>query len=221
MKKKKNKLYLYDIEKKQGIELICEKGIWFEISEKDGKRMLSSTADIYQLIFTKGAFADERKRRGYTNAVFKYSQAIGYLKAGYTLLDTHLNRYTYDPERGIMRNGEALNTLPFFGKYIIDIFSEKRVLETEEKLRTRVKYKEDYKPEKMKVVHPFDTNALRQVKKNIEERQNKPSKATSESVWEWVIPLAVGGAGIAALSCLIGKLDNNYQQNKFHYHGKY
>lgn len=216
MKKKKNKLYLYDIEKKQGIELICDKGIWFEISEKDGKRMLSSTADIYQLIFTKGAFADERKRRGYSNAVFKYSQAIGYLKAGYTLLDTHLNRYTYDPERGIIRNGEVLNVLPMFGKYIIDVFSEKRVFKTEEKPRTQVKYKEDYKPEKMKVVHPFDTDSLRQVKRNLEETQNKPSKATSESAWDWVIPLTIGGVGIAALACWLGNSNTNYK-NRFYY----
>ena len=220
MKKKKNKLYLYDIEKKQGIELICDNGVWFAISEKDGKRMLLSTDDIYHLVFSCGAYADDRRRRGYFNAVLKYSQAVDCLKSGYTLLDTHLNRYTYDPERGgIIRNGEASNALPFFGRYIIDIFSPKRVLKTETLPRTRIKHREDYiyMPE-MKVVHPFDTDALRQVKRNIEKTQNKPTETPSGSMWEWIIPLAIGSVGITALTCLIGKLDNNHHQNKFYCH---
>lgn len=201
------------------VELQKVNGRWYKIGEHENTKL--SLKDLYGLVFEFGFFVDFNTKKPF-RVVLDRSLAQHYCNLGYLLVDSHYNLYQLR-NGSLLRNGkDELVALPGTERYILEPFSQKYIAE-EKKESTSLRSKEQKQKqrEELKVAHPFDTDALRQVKKNMEKTQNKPSKATSESVWEWVIPLAIGGAGIAALTCLIGKLDNNHHQNKFYYHGKY
>lgn len=201
------------------IELQKINGAWYKIGDHENTKL--SLKDLYGLVFEFGFFVDFNTKKPF-RVVLNSSLAQHYCNLGYVLVDSHYNLYQL--QNGVLlRNGkDELVALPGTERYILEPFFQKyKAEEKKESTSLCSKEQKQKQREELKVAHPFDTDVLRQVKRNIEETQNKPSEATSESVWEWVIPLALGGVGVATLTYLMRKLDNNHYQNKFYYHGKY
>ena len=195
------------------IELQKINGRWYKIGDHENTKL--SLKDLYGLVFEFGFFVDFNTKKPF-RVVLNRSLAQHYCNLGYVLVDSHCNLYQLQ-NGTLLRNGkDELVALPGTERYLLEPFQQYIIEEKKEYTSLRSKGQKQKQREELKVPHPFDTDVLRQVKRNMEEPQNKPTKATSESVWDWVIPLTVGGAGIAALACWLGNTNTNYK-NRFYY----
>ena len=211
---RRTKFLLFNKTTKETLELQKIEGVWSVIDKHETKQL--NLDDLYRLIFKFGSFMGKGKKRSY-RVLFTRDLAINFVRRGYFVLDSCLNRYECQNNK-LLRNGkEQLVDLPEMETYILLPF-QKFIEEKEETQKENIPiYEQSHEPKK----EIFIKTKRRRIKsEKIEENKyvaDKQNSTKNENIWEWIIPIAAGGIGIAALAaCFLGKTNNNHQ-NRIYY----
>lgn len=213
------RLRLYNIKEGKKV-LLVKKDVksedWFMIGE-DGSEKRLSIQSVLKLIFELGGLDKPTKRRPYTPAVLNATQAFNLLKAGKNVIDYKLNYYEMS-DSYILSNGKRVPAFPVSGRFIEDVIYKKDKIK---EAKPAVKCEQQTEQENIlnwQKRAEIRRRKMEENKRHTYDKQNVTSSTTkNESFWDWAIPVAgVGIVGIAALTYLIGKSNNNHYQNKLY-----
>lgn len=208
---RRTKFLLFNKTTKETLELQKIEGVWSVIDKHETKQL--NLDDLYRLIFKFGSFMCKGKKRPY-RVLFTRDLAINLVRRGYFVLDSCLNRYECQNNK-LLRNGkEQLVDLPEMETYILLPF-QKFIEEKETRKENIPIYEQSHEPKK----EIFIKKRRRRIKSEKKEENvaNQDNSTKNENIWEWIIPIAAGSIGIAALAaCLLGKTNNNHQ-NRMYY----